>query len=179
MECVAPHVAIGIIDIVADPIDVLGIVDEPPTCMGHLDLVFVGLKVGDLKAMLTDVIACALDFIPHVAAAGHAVAVHVHTHHDNTGFATAAGLVVHSIALESVAVNLHIIVVLVDNRMVKAEDNVAAKTAKADDAVGLAYQSSFYLCKHVGLGVTRLIGRFVVDELAGSGQIVIHMSNVR
>ena len=180
VEGVAPHVAAGAVGIhvIAGPPDILDIADKAPTGMRHTFLVFIRLVIGHLKAMLTAVIVISLDFIPLVAIAGHAVTIHVHAHHDDTRLATTARHVGYSSTLHGVAIDFHVITVLVDHRVVKAENDVAAITAQADRAAQLAAKSSLELSIDAVLGITRFVCRENVDKLSRGGQLVIHMGNI-
>ena len=131
VEGIAPHIATGTVRIlvVASPADVLDIADEAPGGMRHTHLVFVRLIISHLKAVLRAVVVISLDFIPLVAVAGHTVAVHVHAHHDDARLAAAASHVGYSSTLHGVTIDFHVIAVLVDHGVVKAENDVAAITA--------------------------------------------------
>ena len=97
--------------------------------MRHARLVLVGLVIGNLITMLATVVGIALDFAPLVSIARHAIAVHIDTHHDHTGLAATASNIRHSLALDSITVDFHVITVHVDHRMVKAEHDIATKAA--------------------------------------------------
>ena len=148
--------------------------------MGHTRLVLIGLVIGHFKAMLAVVVIRALDLIPLVTLAGHAIAVLVHAHHDDARLAAATRSSWNSLALNGVAIDFHVIAVLVDHRMVEPEDDVATVAAQTDSgAIGFTAERSLELGIDVGLGIAWLIGGKNIDELSGSGQIVIHMGNVR
>ena len=178
MESIAPHISVGGIRVVAGPMDVLDVVDEPPTGMGHALLVFIRLVVSHFKAMLAAVIGCTLDFVPPVAGTGHTVAVQVHTNHDNARLAAAARLIGHSGTLNSIAIDFHVIAVLIDNGMVKAEDDIAAKASQTDgSAHGFPAQRCLDQRIDAVLGVTWLIRGRLVHKLARCRQIVINMGD--
>ena len=180
VERVAPNVAacaVGI-DVVAGPGHILDVVDEGPALMRHFCLALVGLVVGDLKATLAAVIGRALDFIPLVAVTGHAVAVHIDAHHDDARLAATTGHIGHSIALDGITVDLHVIVVLIDHRVVEAEDDVAAIAAQADRGVEPPAQGRFELSVDAVLGVAGFVGRIDVDKLARGRHVVIDTGDV-
>ena len=148
--------------------------------MGHLFLFLIRLVVCHFKTVLATAIGRALDLIPQVALAGHTVTVHIHTHHDDAGFATAACHVGHGIALERVTIDSHVIAMLVDDGMVKAEHDIATVTAQADrSSNGLATQRFLNQGIDAVLSISGLVGGRLVHELPRCGQIVIHMSDVR
>ena len=180
VEGVAPNVAAGAIGIhvIAGPADVLHITDETPAGMRHTFFVFVWLIIGHLKTGLTAVIVTSLDFIPLVAVTGYTVAVHVHAHHDDARLAAAASHVGYSSTLHGVTIDFHVITVLVDHGVVKAEYDVAAIAAQADRATQSAAKGHLELGIDAVLGISRLIGREYIDKLAWSRHVVIDMGNV-
>ena len=179
MEGIAPHITVRGIGVVAGPMDVLDVVDETPAGMGHALLVFIGLVVSHFKAMLATVIGSTLDFVPPVTGTGHTVAVHVHANHDNARLTAAARLIGHSGTLNRISIDFHVIAVLIDNGMVKAEDDVAAVTAQTDSStISLSAQRCLNERIDAVLGVTGLIGRRLVHKLARRRQIVINMGDI-
>ena len=180
MEGVAPNISLGITGVIAGPVHILDIVDERPFLMGNLGFILIWLIVGHLEAVLAPVIVRTLDFVPFVAITGHAVAVHIHAHHDDAGLTTATQLVGHSLALNGVTVDFNVVAMLIDNRMVKAEDDIAAKAPQTDGAAH-SFPAQRCLDQRIDavLGVAWLIRGRLVHELARSGQVVINMGNVR
>ncbi len=178
VEGIAPDVATGRVSIVAGPADILDVADKPPAVMRHLDLVLVRLVIGHLKVGQAAVIVAALDLVPLVGRTGHTVAIHIDAHHDDARLTTASSLIGHSGALHGVAIDLHVITVLVDHWVVKAEDDVATIAAQADRTTQLTDQDSFELGVDAVLGITGLVGRKNVDKLAWSRHVVIDMGDV-
>ena len=146
--------------------------------MGHTHLVLVRLVVGNLVAVLASVIISALDFIPQVSVAGHAIAVIIHTHHDDARFATATGHAGHGLALHGVAIDFNVIAMHIHHRMVKAKNDVTAIAAQADRAAQLSAQGILQLRVDAVLGISGLVGRENVNKLSWRGQIIIYPSDV-
>ena len=180
MEGVAPNISLGITGVIAGPVHILDIVDERPFLVGNLDFILIWLIVGHLEAVLAPVIVRTLDFVPFVAITGYAVAVHIHAHHNNARLAAAARLIGHSLALNGVTVDFNVVAVLIDYRMIKAKDDVTAKTPQADGSTN-RFSAQRCLDQRIDavLSIAGLIGRKLVHELTRSGQIVINMGNVR
>ena len=178
VESVTPHIAAGGHGVIAGPVDVGCVVDKTPGRMRCTGLALIGLVVSHLKVLLAAFIVRALDFIPFISIARHSVAIGIHAHHDDAGLTTATRQVGDSIALDGVAVNLHVIAVLVDDRMVEAKHDVATIAAQADRSVQATAQGRLDLGEDAVLGETWLIGREEVDKLARGGQVVIHMGDI-
>ena len=178
MEGVVPYITIRLIRIITIPIDVFHIINEPPASMRHFDLVLVRLVVCYLKAVQRTVIVSALDFVPPVTGTGHTVTVHVHAHHDDARLATAARLVSDRGTLHGIAIDLHVVVVLVDDRMVKSEDDIASITAQAYRTPELAAERILELDMDAVPGIARIVSGHSIHKLPWSRQVIIHMSNI-
>ena len=135
---VAAHVPAGAVGvhIVAGPADVGRVVEIRIHAAWRSLLALVGPIIGDLIVVLSFgmMVLAACQLIPLVAVAGNAVTVHVHAHHDDSRLAAAAMSL--AITDEGVALNLKVIGVHIDHRMVKSNDHIAAISAQRNHALG-------------------------------------------
>ena len=74
------------------------------------------------------IILAASEFIPLVALAGHPIAIHVHTDHDDARLAAAALRLL--LADKGIALDLEVPGVHIDHGMVKSHDDVATIAAE-------------------------------------------------
>ena len=181
MERVTPHISAGAVGhlVVAGPVEVLHIRDKSPRRMGHGGLVLVGFIIGDFVTVLAAVVGVPFNLIPFVSLTGHTVAIDIHAHHDHARLTTAARHSRHRLALDRITIDLHIIAMLVDHRMVKTKDDIATETAQAHRSAQLAAQGALELSIDAVLCITRFVGRKHVDKLSRCGQKVIHPRDVR
>ena len=135
---VATHVtadAVGV-DVVAGPADVGGVVQEGVHMAGIARLALVGAVIGDgivvLRPGMAVLAACKL--IPAVTVTGHAVAISIHTHHDDARLAAAAmGILVTD---KGIALDLKVIGMHIDHGMVKTHNHIAAIAAQGNHTLG-------------------------------------------